>query len=81
MGGQKIQNVKIISNGVPKDAKWWEDSKSGLKIQIKWYLTPFWPNIWPSFWSNIFFSQKGGQMSFDLNFEARFGILSSFSIF
>ena len=26
------------------------------------------------------FGQKGGQMLFDLNFEARFGILSSFSI-
>ena len=28
-----------------------------------------------------FLAQKGGQMLFDLNFAARFGILSSFSIY
>ena len=28
-----------------------------------------------------FFCHKGGQMLFDLNFDARFGILSSFSIY
>ena len=33
--GSKIQNMKIISNWVLRDAKWWEDSKPGLKIQIK----------------------------------------------
>ena len=35
MGGQKIQNIQIILNGVLKDAEWWEDSKSDSKIQIE----------------------------------------------
>ena len=34
MGGSKIQNVKIITNGALRYAKWWENSKSGFKIQI-----------------------------------------------
>ena len=35
------KNVKIIINEVIRDAKWSEDSKSGLKIQIEQHLTPF----------------------------------------
>ena len=31
----KKSNVKIMSNGVLRDAKLWEDSKSALKIQIE----------------------------------------------
>ena len=72
MGGQKIQNVKIISNGVLKDAKWWEDSKSGLKIQIKWHLTPLLAkkyvgpkggsNIGPKGGSNVIWFEFWGQI-------------------
>ena len=32
--GSKIKKAKIVSHGGLSYAKWWEDSKSGLKIQI-----------------------------------------------
>ena len=54
--GSKIQNMKIISNWVLIDAKWWEYSKYGLKFKSN--------NIWPIFgpntvkdWQNAQFSQ------------------------
>ena len=33
-GKPKNKNLKILTYGGLQDAKWWEDSKSGLKIQI-----------------------------------------------
>ena len=50
------------------------------------YVVSF-EEIYPALWVipdlanfRTFFGHKGGQMLFDLNFDARFGILSSFSI-
>ena len=40
-GRSKSQNAKIISNWCLIYAKWWEDSKSGLRIQVGKDLTPF----------------------------------------
>ena len=38
MGGSKIQNVKIITNGALKYAKWWDNFKSNFKIYSELYL-------------------------------------------
>ena len=35
-----ISKGKMIMTGVLTDAKWWDDSKSSIKIQIKQHLTP-----------------------------------------
>ena len=61
----KNRNVKIISNGVLKYARW-ENSKYVLKIKIEWHLTPFCPpkivknglnRVFRQL-STVFFSQK-----------------------
>ena len=83
----KNQNLKIISNGGLLYVKWWEDSKSGRRIQIGQHLTPFLSKKTVENWQmpdladfDSFFLPKGGWMVSDLNYEARFGILSSFYI-
>ena len=78
----KNQKAKILSNTCLEYAKWWEDSKFGLRIQIGQDLTHFflqkqtaenWQNARSRpFWH--FFGQKRGQMLSDLNPETRFGM-------
>ena len=58
MANPKIQNVEIIFNGVLKDAKWGEDYKSGLKIEIE-SINNIWP---PPPLANKYVEPKGGQM-------------------
>ena len=42
IGGQKNQNVKMITNGVLIDAKWWVDFKSGIKFKLNSIRTHLW---------------------------------------
>ena len=62
----------MITNVGLKDVKWWEDSKSGLKIQIEKHLTTFLAknvvkrfSIWifgQKKWSNVFLFEFWGQI-------------------
>ena len=83
----KKQNFHFFPFRSQKDAPRWENSKSDLKIEIVQHFTPFLTKkrrksgkfgYFASFWAfSTVFRPKGGQMSSDLNFETRFGILSS----
>ena len=41
--GVKNKVVTLLSFWGLKDAPWWDDSKSGLRIKIEWHLPLFWP--------------------------------------
>ena len=81
---EKGKSYEIGSLGMRNDESF---SKSDLKIKNECHLSPFAPQNcrkWAkSGISSLFYSffwPKRGQMLFDLNFEARFGVLSSFGI-
>ena len=89
-GKSKNRNVKIMTMTGLSYVKWWEDSKSGPKIQIELHWNPFLAKkaseidkIWKTELTNfrVLFCQKGGQMLCDFNFETRFGILHHFTYF
>ena len=61
-----------------------EDFESGLKNKIEQYLTLFWQKYGQKLAKSTFclyFGQKERQILSDLNFEARFEILSSFATY
>ena len=73
----------MITSGGVRDAQWWGfltlpqnsnkitfDALFGPKKTIKICYIGYFATFWV-------FGQKGGQILFDLNFETRFGILSS----
>ena len=89
LGGPKSKIFNPLSLCGLKDWPKWEDSNLVSKVKSHKNLSPLWSkNVenWQStylsesanFWQCL--GHKGGQMLFNLNFEARSGILWSFSI-
>ena len=82
MGGQKNSkrenHIKLGPKGcqIMREFQIWPQNSNQMTFDplLAQHLTP-------PFDPTYFLGQKEGQMSFDLNFEAKFGILTSFSIF